>query len=77
MGTFIGQLILDSEIDYDAAKEHLEERIRGFVYCFAHDCYPKEYRESDEWKEKDMSQKLSMALQYSNIDDFIEYLIRD
>ena len=73
----MGQLIHDSEIDYDAAKEHLEERIRGFVYCFVRDCYPKEYRESDEWKEKDMSQKLSMALQYSNIDDFIEYLIQD
>ena len=77
MEVFMGQLILDNEIDYDAAKEHLEERIGGFVYNFVRNCYPKEYRESDEWKEKDMSQKLSMALEYSNIDDFIEYLIKD
>lgn len=75
METFMGQLIHSSEIDYDAVKEHLEERIGGFVYSFVRNCYPKEYRKSDEWKEKDMSQKLSMALQYSNIDDFIEYLI--
>ena len=77
MGNFMGQLILDNEIDYDAAKEHLEERIGGFVYNFVRNCYPKEYRESDEWREMDMSKKLSMALDYSNIDDFIEYLIKD
>jgi hypothetical protein len=77
MEVFMGQLILDSEIDYDAAKEHLEKRIGGFVYNFVRNCCPKEYRESDEWREMDMSRKLSMALDYSNIDDFIEYLIQD
>jgi hypothetical protein len=29
MESFMGQLILNDEIDYEAAKEHLEERIGG------------------------------------------------
>ncbi len=75
MESFMGQLILDDEIDYEAAKECLEERIRSFVGEYVYNCCPKEYRQSDEWKEKDLSEKLAMALKYSNIDDFIECLI--
>lgn len=75
MESFMGQLILDDEIDYEAAKECLEERIRGFVGEYVYNCCPKEYRQSDEWKEKDLSEKLAMALKCSNIDDFIEHLI--
>ena len=75
MESFMGQLILNDEIDYEAAKEHIEERIRWFVSDYVRNCYPKEYRQSDEWKEKDLSEKLSMALRYSNIDDFIDYLL--
>ena len=71
----MGQLILDDEIDYEAAKECLEERIRSFVGVYVYNCCPKEYRQSDEWKEKDLSEKLAMALKRSNIDDFIECLI--
>ena len=71
----MGQLILDDEIDYEAAKECLEERIRSFVGEYVYNCCPKEYRQSDEWKEKDLSEKLTMALKRSNIDDFIECLI--
>ena len=71
----MGQLILDDEIDYEAAKECLEERIRSFVGEYVYNCCPKEYRQSDEWKEKDLSEKLAMALRSSNIDDFIECLI--
>lgn len=71
----MGQLILDDEIDYEAAKECLEERIRSFVGEYVYNCCPKEYRQSDEWKEKDLSEKLAMALKRSNIDDFIECLI--
>lgn len=71
----MGQLILDDEIDYEAAKECLEERIRSFVGEYVYNCCPKEYRQSDEWKEKDLSDKLAMALRSSNIDDFIECLI--
>ena len=71
----MGQLILDDEIDYEAAKECLEERIRSFVGEYVYNCCPKEYRQSDEWKEKDLSEKLAMALKRSNIEDFIEYLI--
>lgn len=75
MESFMGQLILDDEIDYKAAKEHIEERIRWFVSDYVRNCCPKEYRQSDEWKEKELSEKLSMALRYSNIDDFIDYLL--
>ena len=75
MESFMGQLILDDEIDYEAAKECLEERIRSFVGEYVYNCCPKEYRQSDEWKEKDLSEKLAMALKSSNIDDFIECLI--
>ena len=71
----MGQLILDDEIDYEAAKEHIEERIRWFVYDYVRNCCPKECRQSDEWKEKELFDKLSMALRYSNIDDFIDCLL--
>ena len=71
----MGQLIFDDEMDYEAAKECLEERIRSFVGEYVYNCCPKEYRQSDEWKEKDLSEKLAMALKRSNIDDFIECLI--
>ena len=76
MESFMGQLILDDEIDYEAAKEYLEERICSFVGEYVYNCCPKEYRQSDEWKKKDLSEKLAMALKRSNIDDFIECLIR-
>ena len=75
MESFMGQLILNDEIDYEAAREHLEERLRWFVSDYVRNCCPKEYRQSDEWKEKELSEKLAMALRYSNIDDFIEYLL--
>ena len=71
----MGQLILDDEINYETAKEHIEERIRAFANRYVYNCCPKEYRQSDEWKEKDLSDKLAMALRYSNIDDFIDCLL--
>ena len=75
MEVFMGQLITDSEVDYEVAKEHIENRIRVFVGNYVYNCCPKEYRQSDEWKEKDLSEKLAMALRRSNIDDFIECLL--
>lgn len=75
MESFMGQLILDDEINYEAAKEHIEERIKAFANRYVYNCCPKEYRQSDEWKEKDLSEKLAMALKYSNIDDFIDCLL--
>ena len=71
----MGQLLLDDEIDYEAAKEHLENRISSFCNSYVYNCCPKEYRQSDEWKEKDLSDKLVMALKRSNINDFIDCLI--
>lgn len=75
MESFMGQLILEDEIDYEVAKEHIENRIRVFADRYVYACCPKEYRQSDEWKEKDLSEKLAMALRYSNIDDFIDCLL--
>lgn len=77
MESFMGQLILDDEIDYGAAKEHIENRIREYVDNYVHNWCPKEYRQSDEWKKKDLSEKLAMALKRSTIDDFIEQLISE
>jgi hypothetical protein len=76
MGVFMGQLILDSEIDYDAAKEHLEKRIRAYVNNWAYGCFTKEYRESDEWRNQDLSQRLANVLKEQNdIEQFIDCLI--
>ena len=77
MNYFFGQYIRDVDIDRDEVKEYLENKISSFVYNYVYCCCPKEYRQSDEWKEKDLSEKLSIALKYSNIDDFIEHLIGD
>ena len=41
MESFMGQLILNDEIDYEAAKEHIEERIRWFVSDYVRNCCPK------------------------------------
>ena len=72
----MGQLILDNEIDYDAAKEHLEKRIRSYVNKWIYGCFPKEYRESDEWRNQDLSQRLAYVLKEQNdIEQFIDYLI--
>ena len=74
--SFMGQCVITNyEIDREEVKEYIEEKIRNFCDGYVYNCYPKEYRQSDEWKEKDLSEKLAMALKRSNIDDFIECLI--
>lgn len=76
ISSFMGQCVVtNDDIDRDEVKEYLENKISSFCYEYVYNCCPKEYRQSDEWKEKDLSEKLSMALKYSNIDDFIEHLI--
>ena len=76
MEVFMGQLILDEEIDYEAAKEHIEKRIRAYVNNWAYGCFLKEYRQSDEWKDQDLSQKLAYVLKRQNdIEQFIDFLL--
>ena len=76
MGNFMSQFILDNEIDYELAKEHIEEKIRGYVGNWAYGCFTKEYRESDEWRNQDLSQRLAIVLKEQNdIEQFIDYLI--
>jgi hypothetical protein len=72
----MGQCVITNDgIDREEVREYLEERIRSFCGGYVYGCCPKEYRQSDEWKEMELSKKLSKALDYSNIDDFIEHLI--
>ena len=62
-------------IDYKKKemKQNLEYFARGVLRYY----YTKEYLESDEYLEMDLSKKLSMALNLCNIDDFIEYIMED
>ena len=62
MESFMGQLILNDEIDYEAAREHLEDRIRAFCGDYVYNCCPKEYRQSDEWKEKRFVGEISYGI---------------
>ena len=73
----MGQYVPGRDIDLDEVKEYLEDRIRCYVNTHAYDCYTKEYRESEEWRDMDLSRKLSQSLNYGNIDDFIDCLIGD
>lgn len=76
ISSFMGQCVVtNDDIDREEVKEYLEDRIRTFCGNYVYNCCPKEYRQSDEWKELDLSEKLAKALMYSNIDDFIEHLI--
>ena len=76
MENFMGQLILENEIDYEAAREYIEEKIREYVSNYAYCCFCKEYRQSDEWRDKNLSEKLAHVLRGNkDIDSFIEYLI--
>lgn len=76
ISSFMGQCVITNyEIDREEVKEYIEEKIRNFCGEYVYNCCPKEYRQSDEWKMKDLSEKLSMALQHKNIDYFIEHLI--
>jgi hypothetical protein len=54
-------------------KQNLEYFARGVLRYY----YTKEYLESDEYLEMDLSKKLSMALNLCNIDDFIDCIIEE
>lgn len=72
----MGQLILDDEIDYEAAREHIRQRIREYIDNWAYSCYPKEYRQSEIYRNTALSEKLVKVLNDSNdIDNFIDCLI--
>ena len=76
MENFMGQLILDSEVDYESAREYIENKIRECVDSYSYCCFPKEYRQSDEWKEMDLTKKLSIVLErLGDINIFIDFLL--
>lgn len=76
ISSFMGQCVItNDDIDREEVRAYLEDRIRTFCGGYVYNCCPKEYRQSDEWKELELSEKLAKALRYSNIDDFIEHLI--
>jgi hypothetical protein len=62
-------------IDYKKKemKRNLEYFARGVLRYY----YTKEYLESDEYLEMDLSKKLSIALDLCNIDDFIDCIIEE
>jgi hypothetical protein len=75
MEVFMGQLVFD-EVDHESAREHIEKRIRAYVNNWVYGCFPKEYRESDEWRNQDLSQKLAYVLKEQNdIERFIDCLL--
>lgn len=78
MEQFIGQLILDDEIDYEAAREHILDSIRKYIDNRAYSYYTKEFRQSYEWKNKNLAEKLAFVLDVEkDIDSFIAYLIEN
>lgn len=78
MENFIGQLIIDDKIDYEAAREHILESIRKYIDNRAHSYYTKEFRQSHTWKDKNLAEKLAFVLDdEKNIDSFITCLIKN
>lgn len=61
----------------DYAKKEMKRNLESFSRSVLRCCYPKEFFESDEYLEMDLSKKLSMALNLCDIDDFIEYIMED
>ncbi len=61
----------------DYAKKEMKQNLESFSRSVLRCCYPKEFFESDEYLEMDLSKKLSMALNLCDIDDFIEYIMED
>ena len=74
MENFMGQLILDSEIDYESAREYIENKIRECVDTYSSCYFPKEYRQSSEWKGMDLTKKPSVVLgKLGDINIFIDF----
>ena len=74
----MGQLILDSEIDYESAREYIENKIRECVDLYSSRYFPKEYRQSDEWRGMDLTKKLSVVLEeLGDINIFIDFLLKE
>ena len=78
MEQFIGQLILDDEIDYEAAREHILDSIRKYIDNRVYSYYAKEFRQSDTWRNKSLAKKLAFILDdEKDIDNFVRYLIEN
>lgn len=78
MKTFIGQLIIDDEVDYESAREHILDSIRKYIDNRACTYYTKEFRQSDRWRNKNLAKKLAFVLDdESDINNFITYLIEN
>ena len=61
----------------DYAKKEMKQNLESFSRSVLRCCYPKEFFESDEYLEMDLSKKLSMALNLCNIDEFIDCIIEE
>lgn len=78
MEKFIGQLIIDDNIDYEAAKEYILDSIRKYIDYRSDLYYTKEFRRSDKWRNKSLAEKLAFVLDdEKDIESFITYLIEN
>lgn len=68
-------MIMRQNIDYK--KKEMKQNLEYFARGVLRYCYTKEYLESDEYLEMDLSKKLSIALDLCNIDDFIDCIIEE
>lgn len=66
---------MSKNIDYkkNEMKQNIEYFARGVLRYY----YEKEFLESDEYLEMDLSKKLSIALKHCNIDDFIDSIVEE
>lgn len=60
-------------IDESEVRETIDEQISTFI-DEAYYIYPKEYRQSDKYRELSRSQKLQAAIERLGLDRFIELL---
>lgn len=66
---------MSKNLDYK--KKEMRRYLEYFSRGVLRNYYTKEYLESDEYLEMDLSKKLSMALDYCDIDDFIDCIIEE
>lgn len=61
------------DVDESEVRETIDEQITTFINE-AYYTYPKEYRQSDDYRELSRSQKLQAAIERVGLDRFIEKL---
>lgn len=66
---------MSKNLDYK--KKEMRRYLEYFSRGVLRNYYTKEYLESDEYLEIDLSKKVSMALNQCSIDEFIDYIVEE